>query len=614
MVKEQMVANVIMTGMPSEPFQRIPPQDQNAPHPRGPAGYLRRASVAQLTQELGIAFFQRQQLPAAMADTFLEHLCLLDIDSEPMAARSTSIIATIGWGYLHTAALNITANTGPASRSVERLKEMIKAGMNIARLNFSHGSHEYHAESIANIREAVESFATSPFSYRPVAIALDTKGPEIRTGILQGGPASEVQLVKGSQVLVTVDLEFRTRGDANTVWVDYPNIVRVVPVGGRIYIDDGLISLVVKKIDPPHLPLATAPRAPGMQTPGLTLGPEWLETQVENGGVLGSRKGVNLPGTQVDLPGLSEQDVQDLRFGVEHGVDIIFASFVRNASDVAAVRAALGPEGQGIKIISKIENHEGVKKFDEILEVSDGIMVARGDLGIEIPAEKVFLAQKMMIGRCNLAGKPVVCATQMLESMITKPRPTRAETSDVANAVLDGADCIMLSGETAKGNFPVEAVKMQHAIAREAEAAVYHRQLFEELRRAAPLSRDPTEVTAIGAVEAAFKCCASAIIVLTTTGRSAQLLSRYRPQAAVIAVTRSAQAARQAHLCRGVFPVLYREPPEAIWADDVDRRVQFGIESGKLRGFLRSGDLVIVVTGWRPGSGYTNIMRVLSIT
>ncbi|XP_005411654.1 PREDICTED: pyruvate kinase PKLR isoform X2 [Chinchilla lanigera] len=543
--------------------------------PGGLAGYLRRASVAQLTQELGSTFFQQQQLPAAMANTFLEHLCLLDIDSEPVAARSTSIIATIG----------------PASHSVERLKEMIKAGMNIARLNFSHGSHEYHAESIANIREAAESFATSPFSYRPVGIALDTKGPEIRTGILLGGPESEVEIVKGTQVLVTVDPAFRTRGDANTVWVDYCNITRVVPVGGRIYIDDGLISLVVQKI-----------------------GPDGLLTEVENGGVLGSRKGVNLPGVQVDLPSLSEQDVKDLRFGVEHGVDIIFASFVRKASDVVAVRDALGSEGQGIKIISKIENHEGVKKFDEILEVSDGIMVARGDLGIEIPAEKVFLAQKMMIGRCNLAGKPVVCATQMLESMITKPRPTRAETSDVANAVLDGADCIMLSGETAKGKFPVEAVKMQHAIAREAEAAVYHRQLFEELRRAAPLSRDPTEVTAIGAVEAAFKCCAAAIIVLTKTGRSAQLLSRYRPRAAVVAVTRSAQAARQIHLCRGVFPVLYSEPPEAIWADDVDRRVQFGIESGKLRGFLHVGDLVIVVTGWRPGSGYTNIMRVLSIS
>uniref|UniRef100_A0A8D1M305 Pyruvate kinase n=1 Tax=Sus scrofa TaxID=9823 RepID=A0A8D1M305_PIG len=507
-----------------------------------------------------------------MADSFLEHLCLLDIDSEPVAARSTSIIATIG----------------PASRSVERLKEMIKAGMNIARLNFSHGSHEYHAESIANIREAVESFAGSPLIYRPVAIALDTKGPEIRTGIPQGGPTSEVELVKGSRVLVTVDPAFQKLGNATTVWVDYPNIIRVVPVGGRIYIDDGLISLVVTKI-----------------------GPEGLETQVESGGVLGSRKGVNLPGTQVDLPGLSEQDIQDLQFGVEHGVDIIFASFVRKASDVAAVRAALGPEGQGIKIISKIENHEGVKKFDEILEVSDGIMVARGDLGIEIPAEKVFLAQKMMIGRCNLAGKPVVCATQVWSEPWGQP----CGSGDTFCCPAFDPQTTKLGKDTATSHFQMRKQNSQdHTIAREAEAAVYHRQLFEELRRAAPLSRDPTEVTAIGAVEASFKCCAAAIIVLTKTGRSAQLLSRYRPRAAVIAVTRSAQAARQAHLCRGVFPVLYREPPEDIWADDVDRRVQFGIESGKLRGFLRLGDLVIVVTGWRPGSGYTNIMRVLSIT
>nr|XP_002129546.2 pyruvate kinase PKM [Ciona intestinalis] len=522
------------------------------------------------------AFYQNQQQQgqSQTAVTLLQHSCELNIDSEPSTCRNTSIVCTIG----------------PASNKVETLKNMIICGMNIARMNFSHGTHEYHGQTIANVRAAAESFKSNPVYYRPIGIALDTKGPEIRTGLLKGGGSADVELVKGNTIKLSLDEENFEKGDASCIYVDYKNLNKVINIGNRIFVDDGLISLLVKE-----------------------KGTDYCICEIENGGLLGSKKGINLPGIEVDLPAVSEKDKGDLRFGVEQGVDMVFASFIRKADDVKAVRDVLGEDGKNIKIISKIENHEGVMKIDEIIEASDGIMVARGDMGIEIPAEKVFIAQKMLIGKCNLKGKPVICATQMLESMITKPRPTRAEASDVANAVLDGSDCVMLSGETAKGSYPLECVKMQHQIAREAEAAIFHKNVFEELRMSRPFATDPTEAIASAVVEASFKCQAAGIIVLTRSGQSAALVSSYRPRAPILTVTRFEQTARQVHLWRGCFPILFQKPVISPWSDDVDARVQFAVEVGKQRKFMKSGDFVIVVTGWQPGSGFTNTMRVVKI-
>jgi len=520
----------------------------------------------------------RQQGAAAGASTTVDYQSELHIMSRAARVLLSGIVCTIG----------------PVSREPDFLVDMIAAGMNIARMNFSHGTHEYHGQTIANVRKAVEKF-TSERGYDPsIAIALDTKGPEIRTGILEGDDGrKEVTLEMGAQIKITTDDQYKDKCSQNILWVDYKNITKVLSPGKRIFIDDGLISVIVRET-----------------------GDNFILGEIENGGNLGSRKGCNLPGTDCDLPAVSEKDEQDLLFGVEQGVDMVFASFIRDAAGVQAIRKVLGDKGKDIKIISKIENLQGCMNVDEIIEESDGIMVARGDMGIEIPPEKVFIAQKQLIAKCNKAGKPVICATQMLESMVKKPRPTRAEGSDVANAVLDGSDCVMLSGETAKGDYPIQCIKTMASLSREAEACLWNSRFFEELMRsdqALAGAMDATKTTSVSAVQASYISQAAAIVAITTSGRTAKICAKFRPQCPIIAVTRFPQVARQMQLHRGILPLFYKEDRLEDWTNDVEERIQFGVDFGKRNGFIKSGNLIVCITGWRKGAGSSNTIRIITV-
>ncbi|KAF1810434.1 pyruvate kinase [Eremomyces bilateralis CBS 781.70] len=506
--------------------------------------------------------------------TRVEWLSQLNTEYQPPKNyRRTSIICTIG----------------PKTNSVEKINMLRKAGLNVVRMNFSHGSYEYHKSVIDHAKEAERQM-----DGRPVAIALDTKGPEIRTGNTKGDEDFPISI--DDEILLSTDDQYATESDNKVMYVDYKNITKVIEKGRTIYVDDGVLSFEVLEI----------------------VDDKTLRCRCMNNGKISSRKGVNLPKTDVDLPPLSEKDKKDLRFGVENGVDMVFASFIRSASDVLAIREVLGEEGKDIQIISKIENQQGVNNFNEILKETDGVMVARGDLGIEIPPAQVFIAQKMMITKCNLAGKPVICATQMLESMTYNPRPTRAEVSDVGNAVLDGADCVMLSGETAKGNYPKEAVSIMHETCLLAEVAIPYVSAFDEFRRVTPVPIPTTETCAMAAVSASLEQVAGAILVLSTSGNTARLVSKYRPVCPIIMVTRNERAARYSHLYRGVYPFYFPQPKPDFktvpWQEDVDARLKWGIQNAINLGVLKEGDPVVCVQGWRGGMGHTNTLRIVVAT
>ena len=498
----------------------------------------------------------------------LEHNLGLSFESKGAFQPATNAIRT-----------KIICTIGPKTATKGMLTRLVNAGMNVARLNFSHGDHEYHQGVIRNLRHVLAK------EKRMCAIMLDTKGPEIRTGKLKGG--KEIRLSSGQTIVLTSD--YSVLGTTEKIAQSYKALARSVEEGSQILIDDGLISMTVIGIEGND-----------------------VKCTVKNDGWLGETKGVNLPGAVVDLPALTDKDKEDLKFGCKQQVDLVAASFIRKASDVVEMRQFLKHHGgEGIMILSKIENQEGLQNFDDILEVSDGVMVARGDMGVEIPIEKISVAQKMMISKCNIVGKPVITATQMLDSMIKNPRPTRAETTDVANAVFDGSDCVMLSGETAKGEYPVEAVETMASICREAEKALDYDSSFNALRKLMKkeqTNQSVAETITSSAVKTAYDLGSSIILCLTETGTTAKLVCKYRPVSPIVCVTSNEFTARQLLLYRGAFPMLVGS---MIGQESLIARTLVRVGSSRL---AQKGDLVVVISGMTEGvSGGTNVMRVMNV-
>ncbi|MDZ5503295.1 pyruvate kinase [Enterococcus cecorum] len=467
----------------------------------------------------------------------------------------------------------IVSTLGPASNSVEIIAKLIEAGANAFRFNFSHGDHEEQLSRMNMVREAIK------LTGKDVAILLDTKGAEIRTTV-QGTESGKIEFNIGDIVRISMDSEHV--GSKEKIAVTYPGLYDDVHVGGHVLFDDGLIDMKILEKDEANRELVT---------------------EVQNAGILGSRKGVNAPGVSISLPGITEKDAADIRFGLDNDINFIAASFVRKAQDVLEIREILEEKNMThVQIFSKIESQEGIDNIDEILKVSDGIMVARGDMGVEIPAEMVPMVQKTIIKKCNAAGKAVITATQMLESMQHNPRPTRAEASDVANAVFDGTDATMLSGESANGQYPVEAVSTMARIDMEAEKQLakigtYKIDNFDKT--------DVTETIGMAVATAAKNLGVKTIVAATESGHTAKMISKYRPDADILAVTFDERTKRGLMLNWGVYPTVTEKPTTT------DEMFELATKKAVELGFAKEGDLILITAGVPVGErGTTNVMKI----
>ncbi len=465
----------------------------------------------------------------------------------------------------------IVCTVGPSTDDEEQTVKLIEAGMDVARLNLSHGTSEEHLQRLGLIREAGKQVN------RNIGFMFDTRGPEVRTGNLD---ADSVTLEDGQDFILTTE---DVTGNSRKVSVTYPDLHRDIVPGSPVIIDDGMIVLEV-----------------------LEVAGRKIKCRVVHGGELNSYKGLNIPGTRIKMPALNEEDRADILTALENDVGFLAASFARSAEDILEVRGLIEKQGGNIMIIAKIESREGVENFDSILEVSDGIMVARGDLGVEIPPEEVPLLQKEFIRKCNQTGKPVITATQMLDSMIRNPYPTRAEASDVANAILDGTDAVMLSGETAVGRFPIESVKTMSRIAETTEKGIDYKRILEE--QGLTIKKSVTDAISYATCHIAHELGVNAIVTSTQSGTTARMVSKYRPRAPIVAVSSRSQTAAQLTLTWGVRSIIC--PPVNTTDDMFSNAIQTSLEED----LIKNGDLVVITAGVPVGvSGTTNLLRVETV-
>ncbi|KAH8878131.1 Pyruvate kinase [Schistosoma japonicum] len=516
----------------------------------------------------------QQQQHLVHAHSLMQHISNQSIDHAPFFVRHTNLVCTLGdhWD------------------SDEKIDQMIKSGMNILRLNLSMGTKEKYAEVIRRVRRLEESYDYNP----SVGIALDLSAPPVRTGLINESVDAVVVIQTGQMVTLTINDEYEKNTTSSIIWINslyFPHILHTVGTGDRIYIGEGIISLIVRDV--------------GMDN---------IKCLVEQGGEVGSYERVQLPSERMYQATFNNTYKNDLNFAVQCQVDYVFTGYTTNANQVAQAKNILGKD---ILLFAKIETKDSVKNLDEIMLYSDGIIIGRGGLSLCYPNEKIFQLQKQIIAKCNIFHKPVFVITQLLESMRFKPRATRAEISDVANAVLDGADGLILTVETSRGLFPIESLTVLHKTCREAESAIFHERFWIDLKMAREVRGlspwNPGYFACLAAVEASTTSNASAIFVVTTSGRSALDIASFHPACPVVAIMRRPEIARKCHSTRGIHPFVYTGEKLSEWSDDMDERLNAALNFAKKRGFIGDGDQIIVVTGQEAGSGSTNTVRIFEV-